>query len=316
VKVLLTGASSFTGLWFARALHAAGHHVVAPLRRAREDYRGDVRAQRVNELGQVAECCFGSVFGDNRFFDLCRSASWDLLCHHAAEVGDYRSPLFDVAGALAANTRNFPEVLKAMRGLRGVVLTGSVFEANEGAGTAPLRAFSPYALSKGLTADLVRFCCEAAGVAIGKFVIPNPFGSFEEPRFCAYLLRQWQAGQTAEVRTPAYVRDNIHVDLLAGAYAAFAAKVAAGPGFSRTNPSGYIESQGAFALRFAREIGRRTGRDCRLTLAQQTEFSEPLVRINTDRPDLPGWSETAAWDAIAEYYSAEPAGRSGAHPHS
>ena len=58
------------------------------------------------------------------------------------------------------------------------------------------------------------FYCEAAGLPLGKFVIPNPFGPFEEPRFCAYLIRQWQAGQAAEVRTPAYVRDNIHVDLL------------------------------------------------------------------------------------------------------
>ena len=63
------------------------------------------------------------------------------------------------------------------------------------------------------------------------------------------------------MRTPAYVRDNIHVDLLAGAYAAFAEAVAAGSGFSRANPSGYVEAQGAFAERFAREIGPRTGLD-------------------------------------------------------
>ena len=304
MRVLLTGASSFTGLWFARALCAAGHHVVAPLRRARAAYRDDVRCQRVEQLGRVAECGFGMLFGDNSFLDLCRSGSWDLLCHHAAEVGDYRSPTFDVAGALAANTRNFPDVLAAMHGLRGVVLTGSVFEANEGAGTAPLRAFSPYGVSKSLTADLARFYCDTAGATVGKFVIPNPFGPFEEPRFCAYLLRQWRAGQAAEVRTPAYVRDNIHVDLLAGAYAVFAERVAARTGVMRTAPSGYVETQGAFATRFAAEIGRRTGLDCGLVHARQTEFPEPPVRINTDRVDLPGWSETAAWDALAEYYAA------------
>jgi len=184
------------------------------------------------------------------------------------------------------------------------VLTGTFFEANEGAGALPLRAFSLYGLSKGLTADLVRFYCESAGVPLGKFVVPNPFGPFEEPRFPAYLLRQWQAGQDAQIRTPAYVRDNIHGDLLAGAYAAFAAKVASGSGFMRTNPSGYVETQGAFAERFAREIGARTGLDCRVVLAQQTDFPEPLVRINTDPVALPGWNETAAWDGIADYYSA------------
>jgi UDP-glucose 4-epimerase len=302
LRILLTGASSFTGLWFARSLAAARHHVVASLRRRRDDYRADMRAKRVALLADVAECSFGSSFGDGGFLDLCRSGSWDLLCHHAAEVGDYRSPAFDVAGALAANTRNFPEVLGAMRGLRGVMLTGSVFEAGEGAGTTPLRAFSPYGLSKGMTADLVQFYCEAAGMPLGKLVIPNPFGPFEEPRFCAYLIRQWRAGEAAEVRTPAYVRDNIHVDLLAAAYAVFAEKVAVGAGFMRANPSGYVETQGAFAERFAREIGERTRLDCRVGLAHQTEFPEPPVRINTNPTIVPGWSEPAAWDAIAEYY--------------
>jgi UDP-glucose 4-epimerase len=303
VKVLLTGASSFTGLWFARALHAAGCHVVAPLRGSRENYRDDLRAARVTQLGRVAECAFGLTFGDDGFLDLCRSGSWDLLSHHAAQVGDYRSAAFDVAGALSANTRSFPDILKAMRGLHGVVLTGSVFEASEGAGTTPLRAFSPYGVSKGLTAEVVRFWCETTGVAIGKFVIPNPFGPFEEPRFGGYLMRQWNAGQVAEVRTPAYVRDNIHVDLLAGAYAAFVDKVATGPGFVRANPSGYVETQGAFAERFAAEIRRRTGMDCRVALLPQTEFPEPPVRINTDPADVRGWSETAAWDGIADYYA-------------
>jgi hypothetical protein len=46
-------------------------------------------------------------------------------------------------------------------------------------------------------------------------VIANPFGPLEEPRFCAYLVKTWAAGQVPEVRTPLYVRDNIHVSLLA-----------------------------------------------------------------------------------------------------
>jgi len=88
---------------------------------------------------------------------------------------------------------------------------------------------------------------------------------------------------------------------LAAAYVEFGARVAAGSGFMRTNPSGYVETQGAFALRFAREIGPRTGLYCHVTLANQTDFPEPLVRINTDRIDLPCWNEPAAWDAIADY---------------
>jgi UDP-glucose 4-epimerase len=304
VRILLTGGSSFTGFWFARALHAAGHHVVAALRGEPADYAVDTRGRRVAKLLEVAECAFGRSFGDPRFLDLCRSGPWDLLCHHAAQVGDYRSPDFDIAAALAANTRELPQVLRAMRELRAMVLTGSVFEANEGAGTEPRAAFSPYGVSKGLTAEVARYWCAALGLPLGKFVIPNPFGPYEEPRFCAYLMRQWTAGQAAEVRTPDYVRDNIHVDLLAACYASFAEQVPWMPDVVRYNPSGYVETQGAFARRFADQIRARCGLRCDLAFVVQQDFTEPLVRINTDRPAVAGWSEQAAWDAVAEYYEA------------
>ena len=65
-------------------------------------------------------------------------------------------------------------------------MTGSVFEQDEGVGNAPMAAFSPYGLSKGLTAQAFRYGCGTLDVPLGKFVIPNPFGPFEEPRFCHY----------------------------------------------------------------------------------------------------------------------------------
>ena len=61
-----------------------------------------------------------------------------------------------------------------------------------------------------------------AGIGLGKFVIPNPFGPYEEPRFTAYLIKNWLAGATPNCSSPAYVRDNIHVSLLAKVYARFA----------------------------------------------------------------------------------------------
>ena len=152
---------------------------------------------------------------------------------------------------------NVVDVLKTMltRGLSGVVLTGTVFEQDEGAGDAPLRAFSPYGLSKGLTWQYYRFLSQTMGFPLGKFVIPNPFGPFEEPRFCNYLVQTWFKGEVPAIRTPLYVRDNIHVDLLAHSYAAFASAVPAQKGIIKLNPSFYVESQGAFANRFANGNG-------------------------------------------------------------
>ena len=142
-----------------------------------------------------------------------------------------------------------------------------------------------------------------AGVGLGKFVIPNPFGPYEEPRFTAYLMKNWLAGATPNCSSPAYVRDNIHVSLLAEAYARFAGRVPA-EGFARTNPSGYAESQGAFTLRLAQEMRPRLGLPCPVELKKQVDFPEPRVRINTDpaEADVPDWDESAAWDEMARYY--------------
>jgi nucleoside-diphosphate-sugar epimerase len=309
VRILLTGASSFTGLAFAQALSAAGHDVVAPLRGREGRYVAGVRARRVAALPHSAKVEYDCPFGGDRFLNLCAEGAWDLLCHHAAQVGDYRSAEFDVAGALAANTFGLSKVLTVLRkrGLRAVVLTGSVFEQDEGVGSAPLRAFSPYGLSKGLTAQVFSYWCREIGTRLAKFIIPNPFGPFEEPRFCAYLARSWLESKTPEVRTPLYVRDNIHVDLLAGSYVWLCEQLGKeGSDILRLAPSGYVESQGAFAQRFAREFGARARIDCPLSLAAQTEFTEPAVRINTDPAAilLPKWSESASWDAVAAFYTA------------
>jgi UDP-glucose 4-epimerase len=309
MRVLLTGASSFTGYWFANKLNAAGFEVVAPLLGSISSYDG-VRAQRVQKLAEIATTVPDCRFGSPAFLDLVATQSFDVFCNHAARVTDYRSLDFDVVAALAENTDNIRPVLERMqeRGLKAVVFTGSVFEANEGAGNLPMRAFSPYGLSKGLTSEVIHHWCIHFGVPFGKFLIANPFGPFEEPRFCAYLIKTWRAGGIAEVRTPNYLRDNIHVDLLALAYADFAKDIIASGTSQKFGPMGYVETQGAFTERFATAIRPRLGWKCDTRLLNQTEFSEPLARINTNVIDgrALGWSEELAWDAIAEYYAREP----------
>ncbi len=311
MRILLTGASSFTGSWFAHALVRAGHEVTATFRREADAYEG-IRRARVDGLADHVRALHGCTFGDDRFLALLRDEGpWDLLCHHAADVTNYKSPDFDVVGAVAANTHRIASVLAALRAARGraVLLTGSVFEGGEGAGSEDLPHFSPYGLSKALTAEVVAYEAARAGVGFGKFVIPNPFGPFEEARFTHSLVSSWLAGRVATVGMPDYVRDNIHVSLLARAYAAFAAGWASGAGVRHLGPSGYVESQGRFAQRFAREMGARLGIDCPLELRAQSEFAEPRIRINTEPPDVRalGWDEEQAWDELANYYRPAPA---------
>lgn len=308
MRILLTGASSFTGFWFAKALVKAGHQVVCSFTGTLDRYQG-IRKQRVQELSSLCELVPNAPFGSEAFINLLRQhGPWTLLCHHGAEVTNYKSPEFDVHRALLNNALNLRSVLAAFKHAqgRGVILTGTVFEQDEGTGDEPLRAFSPYGLSKGLTWQVFRYyCADEAGVPLGKFVIPNPFGPYEEPRFTAYLMTTWKQMGVATVRTPDYVRDNIHVALLAEVYKQFATQVAqADKLILKCNPSGYVESQGAFAQRVAREVRTRTGWPCELQLQRQTEFTEPLVRHNFEpaTQKVEEWNETAAWDAFVEYY--------------
>lgn len=308
MRILLTGASSFTGFWFARELAEAGHAVTATFTRLDTgSYAEGVRARRVAEALRFVEPVFGVWFGDDKFMGLVEETPFDAICVHGADVTDYKSPDFDVCRAVASNTRCAAKLFSTVADSScQVVLTGSVFEGGEGAGSEGVPHFSPYGLSKAITHQVFDFYAAREGVRLRKFVIPNPFGPFEEPRFTAYLMRTWMAGDCAQVRTPRYVRDNIHVSLLAAAYERFVSGGKRGFSGDKLNPSGYVESQGAFAQRFAKEVGGRLGLACDLEIGDQTEFSEPLTRINTDPMDATAldWDERLAWDEVADYYRA------------
>jgi UDP-glucose 4-epimerase len=303
MKILFTGASSLTGFWFVKNLAAAGHEIICPVTGDLENYAG-IRRERVEQIKPLCRLVPQAPFGTDHFLKLAGAEKFDLLCHHAADVTNYKSADFDVLRALQNNTLNLPAILKVLQ--CPVVLTGTFFENDEGAGDEPRRAFSPYGLSKGLTFQLFRHYCLAAGTPLGKFVIPNPFGPFEEPRFTAFLMKNWQAGKPVEVKTPDYLRDNIHTDLLALVYTKFATRAARADTPSlKTNPSGYVEKQGEFARRVAREVKARLGWACELKLSKQEDFSEPLNRANTEHAAklAPEWNEAKAWDAFVEFYT-------------
>lgn len=304
MKILFTGGSSFTGYWFIKELASCGHEVVAIFRHSVDEYPDLLRRVRVRALIEVCRPVFGVSFGDDQFLDLIKGETWDLFCHHAAEVSDYKSPDFNVMAAVARNTHRLTEVLDRLQqsGCNKVIVTGSIFENDEGWGSDVREAFSPYGLSKGLTWQIFRYYARARRMTLGKFVIPNPFGPCEEPRFTSYLITNWSAGLTPIVNTPAYVRDNIHVSLLAKSYRFFAQNLMGNAG--RINPSGYVETQGEFTARLAAAMRQRLALKCEFTLAEQTEFSEPRVRVNTDRLDAAGlgWDEETAWDQLADYY--------------
>lgn len=305
-RILLTGASSFTGLWIAEALAAAGHEVVAPLTRQADGYPG-LRGERVARLSASAARVFEAPLDSDRFRDLARTGGFDLFAHHGADIPGYRSPDYDVAAGVARNLAGAGPAVRAAAdgGCRVLISTATVFEPGEGGEGPDAPAVSPYGLSKGLTGRALAGFAEEAGLSFGRFVIANPFGVLEEGRMGWSLFQAWFRGEPGRVLTPAYVRDNQPVPHLADAYVRLAGRLLESdrPVKLDARPSGLVGTQGDFAKRLAAEAGPRLGLTCDLVLNNQVDFPEPRVRVN-DEPCLPsGWRGEAFFDAYTDYYA-------------
>jgi UDP-glucose 4-epimerase len=300
MRILFTGASSFTGYWFVKELAERGHEVIVALKKSK--YSG-IKLERIEKLSPLCKIYENTSFGAPEFLEvISQYPTWDLFCHHAAQVENYRSPDFDVGQAVRENTYNLLPTLSQLtnKGCHRWVITGSVFEPGEGEGSDGLPAVSPYGLSKGLTAQIYRYYADRLDFNIGKFVIPNPFGPLEEDRFTGYLIRSWLKGEIPTVKTPDYIRDNVPVTLLAKSYASFAESRSAS-----LNPSFYVSTQGDFTARCATELSSRLKITCPFELSPQNIFAEPKVRINSQLMDPTGWNESQFWDEFTEYYLRE-----------
>lgn len=313
MRVLFTGGSSFTGAWFARSLADAGFEVVL-FGRSRHAARDPEARARLEQLLPDLRRIDGAPLGSPAMLRaLEREAPFDLLCLHGAAVGDHRDPHFDALAAAAADTRGLGGILDRMRarGLRAVVWTGSLFEADEGCGERPLRAFSAYGLAKTLGWQIVRHACETRGITLGKFVVGSPFGPFQKPGLCRELIEAWLAGRVPVLRRPGLLRDHVHVELLATLYAGFARELAGGRGTSRLVPSCYAEPLAAFAERLAREMRPRLGRPCRFLPADPPEpGDEPHMRFGLESVAAlaPDFDWNAAWDRLAAWHLARARG--------
>jgi nucleoside-diphosphate-sugar epimerase len=289
MRVLLTGASSFTGLWIAKALAAQGAEVTAVCRGRPERYDG-ARRTRIEAVGRRAAVVFDRPFGSPGFLQLLEGAlPFDVLCLHHAEVGDFRRPDFQALDAARANTLGLAEVLDRMgrRGLVRVVHTGTVFEAGEGDGDRPLAAIGAYGLAKTLTAAVIRHAAAEAGIEALKVTIPSPFGPDQRDGFIGQLIDAWCQGRPIVLDHPDRVRDFVPVDLLAEHYAGLALGRQAAPTNGTSNPSGHVETVRAFTERLAGELRPRLGLACLVQASDPPKPSrEPWRRFNTE--PLPG----------------------------
>lgn len=309
MKILLTGASSFTGMHFVRALAARGHDVYLTFTKKNSiDYPG-IRRKRVDlAVDAAAGVYWGLDTGSVEFRGILRSGAYDVLCHHAAETRGYRDPDFDVLLAVRNNVSDPRRLVEACKqgGMR-IVLTGTYFEQGEG-GHSGLRAATPYGLSKTLTRQLLGYYCQEFRVRLQTFVVPNPFGPYEDDdKFTSYLARSWAEGKTPVVRTHNCRVDNVPVDLLARAYADYVEDKGDVLRHDGLSPSGYATYQSTFVQTFAHEIGKRWPEIKTIWELLPTPESAPerAGALNLMRwYEIRGrpWDEGKFWDELADHY--------------
>jgi UDP-glucose 4-epimerase len=301
MRILITGPTSFSGAYFIEALRRAGHHVITTFTQSSiEDYQG-TRLVRAQKAVKNADAHFGVSFGSDEFLDLVKNESIDIFCHHGAWTTNYNSMDYDFQAAYQNNTRSMMEVCEALSqsGCRGIILSASIFEG----GIQGSKAFSPHGLVKQLTSETTSFYGKHVGMHVSRFVIPNPFGALDNPKLIDYLCREWLAGRAPTIRTPLYVRDNIHVELMAKGFVYWVENMPTEAGDSTFSPAGYISSMGDFVGMVATEMRKRLGLECAYELGTQTDFSQPMVLVN-DAPLnalFTDWDATSAWDSLAEH---------------
>ena len=142
-----------------------------------------------------------------------------------------------------------------------------------------------------------------ARLAARKFVIPNPFGPFEEPRFRSLSDEHLAQGRDGQVHTPLYVRDNIHVDLLAMAYRRFA-EAARRPALCAHQPERLRREPGRVCERVARESAAPRPASRNELRIRQFLGTHDAREHDPAACGSSGWRESEAWDRLADYYRA------------
>jgi len=308
VRVLLTGASSFTGAWFAHTLAARGHDVLCALRGPASSGGDDLRRFRIGLLDgcAVAEL---APFGTEAFLALLEEhAPFDLLALHGWAGGDHRRPDLPVDDAVAATTFRLTSVLDGLVRAGGtvVLLTGSVFESGEGSPDPETPPLNRYGLAKSLIRERVRHAVAEAGLRLHRFVVPHPIGPGAKPGLVSELAAAWLAGRPAVLRSPATVRDLVPVDLLGLDYARFCEAAVAGGAAAARRPSGQIATLAEHAERIAAALRARWDRPC-LIEASAGAAAEPQ-RVNREpcAASHPDWSAERFWDRLAGFYAQGP----------
>lgn len=277
--------------------------VTGTLSQNRPAYSGG-RASRIASISPNVRLVQSTGIESDRFASLIDGEQFDVIGIHHATVGDYKSGDFDIVEAVRRATARARESAKALaaNGTSNAIITRSVFEGRLG-NRSENRPVSPYAIAKTATSEIWSDALRTEGIAVKDFVITNPFGPFEEPRFVNYLVRTWKAGEVPMLQAPQYIRDNVPISLLAQSYATYALSDLGTQSFC---PSYKPMSNLEFAKLIARKFSKVLGSEPLVHSASDPQQVEPLFLGGIDAVDFDSeHAEQRFWNDYANFYKTE-----------
>jgi UDP-glucose 4-epimerase len=298
MRILFVGASTFTGYHFIQELERADHEVHFTLTREIPDYQG-IRGLRVKSLtnGLDAKTKFYEkvFFGSPEFIELIRYVKPEVICIHSTSTTlGHREKEFNYRQHVLSSTHNVERVFESLVdvGCKQVILTNSYFSSvpqNQ-------HSFSSYGLAKDLIRDVFQFHCRKSNIHLTEYVIPNPFGPYEEGNMTSAMMFAWSHNEKFMLGSPKPVRDFVHVQSLAQDYV-----LALESGNALFQPSQYVMSHLEFCSKFSEEIRKRTGWNC-LIEVHERNLNEPTVRQGYHNVWMHEVFESYLWDTLVRWY--------------
>ncbi len=293
MKICMTGATSFSGYWFARQLILDGHELTV------------IRSHNKNS-GAEENVWLRKLKGESLSFreysfaqKFSSKLSFDALLLHGSFMEDRRSPNFKVDLAVQ-KTLEVSKWIKDQFTVESVIHTGTFSEEDEGVGEIPLNNFNPYSQSKSLIHKAHQELFNE--VPFLKFIMPNPFGRFQKNNIFRFLEKAWEINEVPFISQPNYIRDYVPVDLLAISYSSLLSSFRHGEHTSNFfAPSYFTMSNREMVHLYASEISNRIGRKLEVQFGEQRDYAESRIRINKDplHTFTEKWNLEEFWDSVA-----------------
>lgn len=299
MRVAITGVSSFTGSCLAAAFATAGWETHALLARETNDYSGLSR-ERMRRLDRRVHWHPQIRAEDGSMAEWIRSHEFDLWVNHHHFMKDFRSRDYDIESSRAVSVRPVRELADALvaRGVRGVIHSGTFFEAGEG-GNGPAYVPTPYAVTKAEAWAEWERACGGNPLLLSKVVIPNPIGPHENSdRLIPMMMLKAFQHESLEVRSPQAVSDFLPGDDLARVYVRLADQILDGVSCI-ARPSGWIASVREFVSMTSSELlcGRLGLSAMRVVETVPPVEAPSFVNARDERVDV-DWDHF--WDGYAE----------------